>query len=188
MLLSHTNATTDHRIHRSVLRTARIAAILLSVSLTALSLTGCKNEEADAVTAYGEEMSTFFDAVAASQNTLNAIDPNAEDAQEQLLGQIDTLKDLCQDAAQVNAPEGYNAVQEMASQAAMFMEKASEGYHDAFEGETFNEEEYNTASENLESANDRITYMVQFLHGEIPEPYKDLIETEDTEDPDPAAE
>ena len=132
-----------------------------------LSLTACGEDEA--LNAYQEDMNTFFAHVADYNDNMNAIDPSAENAREQLLSYLDGLQEEISWMAELETPDQFSAVDSLADEADENMRQAVALYHQAYEAETFDEAAAEAAGEYYDRANLRIQYIITILHGEIPE-------------------
>ncbi len=130
-------------------------------------LTGCGEDEA--LLAYQEDMSTFFENAAVYNDNMNAIDPNSEDAVSQLLAYLDGLQNEITWMAQLEVPEQFSAAESLADEADENMKEAVALFHQAYEGETYDEALGQAALEYYERTNVRIQYIITILHGEIPE-------------------
>lgn len=135
--------------------------------LCGLLLTACGNDEA--LTAYQEDMTTFFEHIAGYNDSMNSIDASSEDAAEQLLGYLDQLQDEIAWMAELEVPEQFSAVDSLADEADENMKQAVELYHQAYGGESYDEAVAEAAREYYDRANVRIQYIITILHGEIPE-------------------
>lgn len=133
----------------------------------ALALTACGNDEA--LTAYQEDMTTFFEQVAACNDGMNAIDVSSGDAASELLDYLDQLRDEIAWMAQLEVPEQFSAVESLADEADENMQQAVELYHQVYESETYDEASAEAAREYYDRANIRLQYIITILHGEIPE-------------------
>lgn len=130
-------------------------------------LTGCGEDEA--LTAYQEDMNTFFENAAAYNDNMNAIDPNSEDAVSQLLAYLDGLQNEITWMAELEVPEQFSAAESLADEADENMREAVALFHSAYEGDTYDEALGQAALEYYERTNIRIQYIITILHGEIPE-------------------
>lgn len=130
-------------------------------------LTACGEDEA--LTAYQEDMNTFFENAAAYNDNMNSIDPNSEDAVSQLLAYLDGLQNEITWMAQLEVPEQFSAAESLADEADENMKEAVSLFHSAYEGDTYDEALGQAALEYYERANIRIQYIITILHGEIPE-------------------
>lgn len=135
--------------------------------LCGLILTACGRNEA--LAAYQDDMTTFFEQVAAYNDGMNSIDASAEDATAQLLGYLDQLRDEVTWMAELEVPEQFSAVESLADEADENMKQAVALYHQAYEGDTYDEAVAGAAREYYDRANIRIQYIITILHGEIPE-------------------
>lgn len=137
----------------------------------ALLLTGCSSgTQAAALGQYSSQMDTFFDELADCRDEYEAIDENADDAGTQLLAVIDKMAACVSDAASVEAPEEYANVRICAENASKYMDQSKQLFHKALDDPSaYDAESFKEAQEYYATANQRIGYMVSFLHGETPE-------------------
>lgn len=151
---------------RAIFRYNRIVS-LCAVLLCGILLTACGQDEE--LTAYQEDMNTFFEHIAAYNDNMNAIDASAADAKEQLLSYLDQLQAEFTWMAELTVPDQFSAVDSLADEADENMRQAVALYHSAYEAEEFDEPKAEAAREYYDRANVRIQYIVSILHGEIPE-------------------
>lgn len=130
-------------------------------------LTACGKDET--LTAYQEDMNTFFEHIASYNDGMNAINADDADATEQLLSYLDQLQAEITWMAELTVPERFSAVDSLADEADENMQQAVALYHRAYESETFDEGVAQAAREYYDRANIRIQYIIMILHGEIPE-------------------
>lgn len=135
--------------------------------LFALFLTGCGEDEA--LNAYQADMETFFEHMAEFDDNMNAIDTGQEDYVAQLLEYLDALDAEVAWMAELEVPEQFSVVDNLADEASENMGQAVSYFHMAYEGEEFNSNYEEAAREYYERANIRIQYIIMLLHGEIPE-------------------
>lgn len=150
-----------------VLKILKQSVILCIVLLCGLFLTACGEDES--LTAYQEDMNTFFEHIAAYNDGMNSINASDEDAVDQLLTYLDQLQAEFTWMAELTVPERFSAVDSLADEADENMQQAVALYHRAYEAETFDEGVAQAAREYYDRANVRIQYIVMILHGEIPE-------------------
>lgn len=150
-----------------VLNTRRRITTILTGILCMWLLTACGEDEE--LTAYQEDMNTFFENVAACNDGMNAIDASDEDAVGQLLSYLDRLQEEVSWMAELETPEEFSTVDSLADEADENMQQAVALYHEAYEGEAFNEASAQAAREYYDRANLRIQYIIMILHGQIPE-------------------
>lgn len=146
--------------------------VILCVSLLGgLLLTGCG--ENDALTAYQEDMNTFFEHIAEIDDGMNAIayDDSADAAtkQQRLLSYLDQLQAEIAWMAELETPDQFSAVDSLADEADENMRQAVALYHNAYEADVFDEVTAQAARQYYDRANLRIQYIIMILHGEIPE-------------------
>lgn len=143
------------------------AMVLCVAVLCGIFLTACGQDEE--LAAYQENMSTFFEHIAAFNENMNAIDATAEDATGQLLSYLDQLQAEFTWMAELTVPDEFSAVDSLADEADENMRQAVALYHSAYEAEVFDEPMAQAAREYYDRANIRIQYIISILHGEIPE-------------------
>lgn len=133
----------------------------------AFSLTACGQDEK--LTAYQEDMNTFFEQAGEYNNSMNAIDRNSDTAVIELLGYLDAFADDIEWMAGLEVPDQFSAVESLADEADENMKEAVSLFHAAYEGESFDEPSYEAALEYYDRTNVRLQYIITILHGEIPE-------------------
>ena len=151
---------------RDVFRCNKIV-ILCVVLLCGILITACGQDEE--LTAYQEDMNTFFEHIASYHEGMNAIDASAPDAKEQLLSYLDQLQAEFTWMAELTVPDAFSAVDSLADEADENMQQAVALYHSVYETEVFDEPTAQAAREYYDRANIRIQYIISILHGEIPE-------------------
>ena len=100
---------------------------------------------------------------------MNAIDPTSQDAVPQLLAYLDGLQNEITWMAELEVPEQFSAAESLADEADENMKEAVALFHEAYEGDTYDEALGQAALEYYERVNVRIQYIITILHGEIPE-------------------
>ncbi len=141
-----------------------IAALLLTSSVFAA---GCgENEAAAELEIYKSNLTTFFENISYLDSQLNALDPNSESSREELLGYLDQINEQFAALAALDVPEQFTNVKELAAGASENMNHAVEYYKEAYTEEAFNENYAVAANEYYSRANERLVYILQFLHGD----------------------
>ena len=156
-----------YTIGGNVLNTFNKLAVLCMVLLCGLLLAGCGEDEQ--LTAYQEDMNTFFEHIADIDEGMNAIDATANDAKQQLLSYLDQLQAEITWMAELETPEQFSMVDSLADEADENMRQAVALYHSAYEAEVFDEAFAQAAREYYERSNLRIQYIRMIFQGEIPE-------------------
>ena len=158
------NRNTGLNVRRRILHKT---GVLCTALLCAILLTACGQDEE--LTAYQEDMNTFFEHIAAFNDSMNAIDASSEDAVDQLLSYLDQLQAEFTWMAELTVPDEFSAIDSLADEADENMQQAVALYHEAYEAEVFDEPVAQAAREYYDRANIRIQYIISILHGEIPE-------------------
>lgn len=139
---------------------------ILSVSLTALILTGCGSDAANELSTYQASMSTFCDNISYLNDQINALDGTGESDVETLLEHLDTLDEQFAQMAELTVPDKFATIDNLADEASENMSMAVTYYHEAYDSGTYNPNYGDAAYEYYTRANVRLGYILQILHGE----------------------
>lgn len=149
----------------------------LLVLLLVLFTTGCgKNQE---IEVYKANMTQFFENIQTIDASINNLNPDSETVSSDLLSLLDSLDKSFQQMASLEVPDGFPGVAELAQDASKYMSEAVSYYHTAYEGAEYDKTSADIAYQNYQIANKRLQYIVQILHGDIPE---EIFTYEDNED------
>ncbi len=140
---------------------------ILFTLLCTFLFTACGKDEE--LTAYQEDMNTFFTRAGEYNDKMNAIDRESDTAVIELLGYLDAFAEDIQWMAELEVPEQFSAVESLADEADENMKEAVALFHAAYEGESYDEGSEQAALEYYNRTNIRIQYIITILHGEIPE-------------------
>ena len=132
-----------------------------------LLFTACGQDEE--LTAYQEDMNTFFERAKEYNDKMNAIDSASDTAVIELLGYLDAFAEDIEWMAGLEVPNQFSAVESLADEADENMKEAVALFHAAYEGDTFDEPSEQAAREYYDRTNIRLQYIISILHGEIPE-------------------
>ena len=142
--------------------------ILALVMLTSMVLfTGCGEKEE--LTVFKEEISSFYTEVSALETEMNSIAEDSENAFSTLLVSLEQMSEKFQELADIEVPEEFISVEDLADDAASYMCEAVRLYGEAYEDDYVSDSLIQAASDNYESAMKRINYIAILLQGEIPE-------------------
>ena len=143
----------------------KISTLLLS-TLCILSLTACGTDPE--ITRFKNEMDSFCTSISEIDSAINSIDPDAEDAVEEVLLLLDKLEDEFNNFAAFDFPEEFDYLEELADESGDYMEEAVEHFHEAYSNNSYNEYIAEYARENYSRAYKRVQIIITFLHGEEP--------------------
>lgn len=141
--------------------------IMLAV-ISMLLLTGCGENPVDA--RFNAEINEFCDNVSAIDTKINAINVEAEEnsiryATSDLLSYLDELEVEFMKFSNIDFPEEFDYLEDMADEAGSYMTEAVASYHKAYEdGYNQSMEEY--AGENYSRACKRVQAVLAMLRGE----------------------
>lgn len=141
-----------------------------------LSLTACGT---DAITAkFTNDMNTFCENISSLDTYINSINASSdgearEQSHQELLSYLDQLEDEFKRLDNIDFPEEFDYLEELAEQSSNYMTEAVTYYHKLYESDfTDNLDSYNEieayARENYTRAYKRVQVILSLLHGEEP--------------------
>lgn len=142
-------------------------SFLLILLMTTCFLCGCgKDKELEE---YKSNMESFFEDAALFNDSINAIDPNEENASEQLLSYLEELTASIDKMTEWKVPERFEGVDVLAKEASENMHMANDLFHEAYANDEYKANVADAAIQYYERVNVRLHYIVSILHGEIPD-------------------
>ena len=152
---------------------------ILVLAFLAVIATGCGKQADPELESYKENMTQFYNKLSEYDSSINSIDPDSETAGDELLVVLDEMNETYKNMAAIEIPEEFSGISDIAVEAADYMDKANEFYHQAYDGD-FDSDSEMLASQYYQRANDRVLIMLQVLHGQVPEGEGITVETEST--------
>lgn len=143
----------------------KMLSILMGI-LTLASLSACGTDPE--ITQFKKEMDEFCEAVADLNESINAIDAEADNAAALALDYLDQLDRQFQNFAEMDFPEEFDYMESLADEAGDYMTEAVKSYHEAFADESYNEAIAEYARGNSARAFKRVQVILDILHGEDP--------------------
>jgi len=141
----------------------------------ALLLTGCAKQDTQMIK-FEKDMNSFCDKIVKIDKDINDIDivytndSELEKAKKELLECLDRLDVEFQKFADIDFPEDFDYLEDMADEAGEYMTEAVETYHTIYgteDGYSVNMEDY--ANENYARAYKRVKVITALLRGETPD-------------------
>ena len=130
-------------------------------------LGGCKSARVKELEEYRLNMSRFFENVSSYDQAINAIDPEAEGASDELLRNLDGLNSEFEAMAALTIPDDFSSISEITKDAASSMREAVSLYHEAYDG-AYDADKAVEAQTYYKRASTCVQIIVQVLHGETP--------------------
>ena len=143
----------------------RVSAAVFCL-IPALLLTGCKEREE--LAAYRADMEQFYENVKSFDSSINALDTQSETAVAELLALLDSMAQSFSWMADLEVPEDFPGVEQLADEAGEYMTQAVTYYHQAF-GAEYDPALADTAKQHYDLANERIQYILSILRGDAPD-------------------
>lgn len=153
-------------------------ALLIFIMTCMLAFTGCGEREE--LTVFNEQINDFYTEISALETEIASMDAETEDAVAVLLTHLQEMGTKFQQLAEAEVPVEFISVEDLAEDAASYMQEAVRLYEAAYEEESVNDALIQAAAENYEYAMKRVNYIAIILQGEIPEGAT-VIETDGTE-------
>ena len=135
--------------------------------MSTLLFTGCGEKEE--FTVYEENMKNFYMEISEIESAIAEIDESSENAVNTLLINMEEMAACFQTLANMEVPEEFISIEELADDASAYMDEAVRLYSEAYEEDYVSDALVQAATENYESAMKRINYIAVLLQGEIPE-------------------
>ena len=148
------------------------AAVFILVMLTACG-------EDPELTRFRQSMDDFCTKVSIIDSNINSIDAESENATQELLSYLDDLDLLFQSFAELDFPEEFDYLEDLAGESSECMTEAVKSYHEAFSNGSYNEYTAEYAKEYYSRAYKRVQIIITFLHGEEPDDADLTIEYDD---------
>ena len=134
--------------------------------LSAIMLSACGQDSE--MTVFKDEIDDFCTRISEIDTSINNIDAQSDDAMSELLGYLDELDMEFQQFAELDFPEEFDYLEEIADEAGSYMTEAVKSYHETYSNNGYNEYTAEYAKENFSRAYKRIQIIITFLHGEEP--------------------
>ncbi len=152
---------------------------MLLLYMTAMTFTGCGNKESEALEQYKAEMTEFRENVSGLVETIDEIDPNDEQGINQLLSCLDEMETEFAKMGNLEVPQQFASVEELADDAAANLSKSVSLYHQAFDDAAAVNPQYaDAAREYYSRAFKRVEYIGTILSGELPDDENVTVVTE----------
>ncbi|WP_300714255.1 hypothetical protein [uncultured Acetatifactor sp.] len=140
--------------------------MIFTALLTAMTLTACGEDAA--LTQFKKSMDDFCTSISEIDSSINNIDAQSENATADLLSYLDALDSTFQDFAELDFPDEFDYLENLADESSEYMTEAVKSYHEAYGNGAYNEYIAEYAKQNYSRAYKRIQIIISFLHGEEP--------------------
>lgn len=141
--------------------------IILAAFLSAAILAGCGEDPV--LSQFRQDMDAFCTKISEIDTSINGIDAESEYAISELLGYLDDLDLIFQDFAELDFPEEFDYLENLADESSQYMTEAVQSFHRAYSNGSYNEYTADYAKQNYSRAYKRIQIIISFLHGEEPD-------------------
>lgn len=128
---------------------------------------GCGEKEE--LTIFKDEMDNFYTEIFNIEADMHEIEEEDENSLSSLLSSLEEMAVQFEKLAELEVPEEFISVEELADDASDYMNEAVRLYSEAYEEDYVSDSLIQAAIENYDSAMKRINYIAILLQGEIPE-------------------
>ncbi len=119
------------------------------------------------------DVDSFCTNVSNIDTQINSLDTESETAVEEMLALLEGLNTEFQQFAELDFPEEFDYLEELADEAGSYMEEAVSSFTDAYTNDSYDQEAFiaafEYARENEARAFRRIQIIITLLHGDDPE-------------------
>lgn len=129
-------------------------------------MTGCGKDPE--LTRFKTNFDNFCTNVSTLDASINNIDPNADNSVNKLLKYIRQMDEQFNAMANLDFPEDFDYLEDLADEAAEYMTEAADAYDKAFSDEGYDEAMNEYAYKNYKRAYKRLQIILIYLHGEEP--------------------
>ena len=140
--------------------------MIFAVFLAAVLLTACGEDPE--LTRFRKSMDDFCTRISEIDTAINDIDAKSDDAASELLTCLDDLDLVFQSFSELDFPEDFDYLEDLADESSEYMTEAVKSYHEAFGSNSYNEQTAEYARQNYSRAYKRVQIIISFLHGEEP--------------------
>lgn len=139
------------------------------LSICVLTLAGCSKKD-EQLENYKSEMQAFTERVTEIVTAIDNIDVSSDTRREELLGYLDELDEEFTNMGNLEVPQQFASVEELADDASANLSKSVALYHQAFDNvENYDSQFVEAALEYWNRAFKRIEYIGILLQGELPD-------------------
>lgn len=157
----------------------KVLAILTTV-MTTLFICSCGKDD-PAIIQFQKDVNNFCEEISKIDTAINEINADDEDAPEELLTCLDNLDLSFRKFSEMDFPEEYDYLEDVADEASSYMTTAVENFHKAYGNASYNEYVAEYAEGNYARAYKRIKIILSFLHGETPDGVNLTMDEDDDE-------
>lgn len=154
-----------------VLKKKFLSVLFLFAIVISVTACGKKNNNNEELKTYKASMETFFSNVEKIDYTIKTIDPDCDDDSsiKNLFEQFDLLEQEFKTLSEIPVPAEFSYNESLADEAYDYMVQANDYYHQSFTESSFNPYTLEAADECYRRANKRVQYIINILHGELPQ-------------------
>lgn len=145
----------------------KLAALLL-IAFIISSLSAC-GEGGEDYSDYKEQMNNFCESITTLDEEINSLNPEDDDAVEDLFIYLNELEEQFKYFSEIEVPKNFQVTESLADEAYDYMKQANEYFEQSFSDNSFNEYTLEAAMECYARANKRVHYVIDIIHGELPE-------------------
>lgn len=145
----------------------RRVRMLLAAALILVILTACGEDPV--LINFRRSIDEFCTKVSQIDNSINNIDAQSDNATSELLSYLDELDIIFQHFAELDFPEEFDYLEDLADESSQYMTEAVSSYHIAYGNDSYDQYAAEYARQNYSRAYKRVQIIITFLHGDEPD-------------------
>lgn len=145
----------------------RRVRMLIAAALILVMLTACGEDPE--LAHFRRSIDDFCTKVSEIDTSINSIDAQSDNATSELLSYLDELDIVFQSFAELDFPEEFDYLEDLADESSEYMTEAVSSYHTAYGSDTYDQYAAEYARQNYSRAYKRVQIIITLLHGEKPD-------------------
>jgi len=117
---------------------------------------------------FRQSMEDFCTKISEIDTNINNINAQSDNAATELLAYLDDLDMVFQNFAELDFPEEFNYLEDLADESSQYMTEAVKYYHQTYNDNSYDEYAAEYARQYYSRAYKRVQIIITFLHGETP--------------------
>ena len=145
----------------------RRVRMFFAAALILVMLTACGEDPE--LAKFRRSIDEFCTKVSQIDNSINSIDAQSDNATSELLSYLDELDTVFRHFAELDFPEEFDYLEDLADESSKYMTEAVSSYHTAYGNDAYDQYAAEYARQNYSRAYKRVQIIITFLHGDEPD-------------------
>ncbi len=140
--------------------------MICSVIISIMLLTACGEDPI--LSQFRKNIDDFCTKISEIDTKINQIDAQSDSSAQELLSYLDELDLVFRNFAQLDFPDEFKYLENLADESSQYMTEAVKYFHDAYVNDSYDTTSAEYARQYYSRAYKRIQIIITFLHGETP--------------------